>query len=595
MDDLRSTRLGGRTRRFGALGVLFLTIVTVQLLLSAPAGATPYTGGFSPLILDGGADLNGDAEVTGRDDANAFFGDTHIIDGMLDCDAWTTENDGTAGDGVIDVNDDCQLRGYDGTTNGVLIDVIDGAFDVPDGPLPTVFNAADPDNPDVGDSDFAWSAINGRVDSSGNETITANDCHFGLVGVMADAGLGDATDGFDILGNTQADTDPCGFGAPTPSAANNGLVDLNSDHQITASDDTCTNGCFFQHNVESGVVQVEGAVQAGGGFTGGFSPFIVNGLADLDGDRNVTGRDDSNEFYGSTHIIDGSLDCNAWTTDNDGAAGDGTINGGDDCTLIGYDGTADGVTIEVIDGEFQVGNGFLPTIFNAADPDNPDVGDSDFAWSAINGRVDSSGNEVISAGDCHFGLIGATNDPGLGNATDGADILGNTQAMTDPCGFGGGGPDADENGFVDLNSDVDANADDTCLDGCFFGHNVRRGLVQNLECRGFEGDPRNDVRGTPGAETLVGTSGPDIICGLGGDDILLGRGGRDVIIGAGGADVLRGAGGNDRLLGGQGPDRLFGGPGRDRLLGGPGNDRLNGGGGNDTCVGGPGRDRSVRC
>jgi hypothetical protein len=63
------------------------------------------------------------------------------------------------------------------------------------------------------------------VDSDGNEQINAGDCTFGL-GQTVDAGLGDPTDGADILGNTQANTNPCGFANP-PSAANNGLVDLN--------------------------------------------------------------------------------------------------------------------------------------------------------------------------------------------------------------------------------------------------------------------------------------------------------------------------------------------------------------------------------
>jgi len=591
MDDLRSSRAGGRGRRYGAVGVLSLTLLALQLLLAAQAGATPYTGGFSPTIFDGGADLNGDAEITGRDDSNAFYGDTHIIDGMLDCDAWTTENDGTGGDGVIDGNDDCQLRGYDGTTNGVLIDVIDGSFDVPDGPLPTVFNASDPDNPDIGDSNFAWSAINGRVDSNGNETITANDCHFGLVGVTIDAGLGDPTNGYDILGNTQANTNPCGFADPPPASAN-GRVDLNSDGQATAAD-TCTNGCFFRHNVDNGVVQVEGAA-TGAGFSGGFSPFIVGGLADLNGNRTVNGRDDSNEFYGSTHIIDGALDCNAWVTDNDGTGGDGVIDAADDCTLIGYDGTANGVTIEVVDGEFQVGNRFLPTVFNAADPDNPDVGDSDFAWSAINGRVDSNGNESIDPNDCHFGLIGRANDAGIPNPTEGADVLGNTQANTNPCGFADP-PVAANNGLVDLNSDGDITAADSCTNGCFFGHNLRRGLVQGAECSGFAGDPRNDVRGTAGPETLQGTSGRDIICGLGGDDVLIGLGGNDLLLGGAGDDTLLGGRGADSLRGGGGRDFLQGGRGPDVLLGGRGRDFLNGGRGVDRCRGGPGRDASVNC
>jgi Ca2+-binding RTX toxin-like protein len=588
MGGMRSTARTGTARRLTILGVFSLLAFCVQLMLAATAAATPYTGGVSPTIFSGGADLNGDGDVSGRDDANAFYGDTSIIDGHLDCNAWTSNNDGTAGDGVINGNDDCTLIGYDGTVNGVTINVLDGEFVVPDGALPTIFNAGDPDNPDIGDSDFAWSTINGRVDSSGNETINANDCHFGLIGQTVDVGLGDPTDGADVLGNTQTNTNPCGFGNP-PSAADNGLVDLNSDGDITGAD-SCTNGCFFRRNVTLGVVQVEGAVAAAGGFSGGFSPTIRNGLADLNGDRVVNGRDDSNAFYGDTSIIDGALDCNAWASDNDGAAGDGVINASDHCTLIGYDGTADGITIEVVDGEFQVANGPLPTIFNAANPDNPDVGDSDFAWSAINGRVDSNGNEFIDSGDCHFGLIGQTVDAGLGDATDGADILGNTQANTNPCGFANP-PAAANNGLVDLNSDGNITSADSCTTGCFFGHNLRNGLVQGLECPGFAGDPRNDVRGTPGPETLAGTQGPDIICAFGGDDILLGRGGRDLLLGGSGADTLRGHRGADRLRGGAGRDRLFGGRRSDSLFGGRGNDRLFGELGNDRLFGGAGNDR----
>jgi hypothetical protein len=522
-------------RRVALLGALFLMAFCAQLMLAGPAAAAPYTGGFSPTIFSGMADLNGDNQVTGRDDANAFYGDTHIIDGLLDCDAWGAANDGAAGDGTIDALDDCTLVGYDGTVDGVTIAVDDGVFDWPDGPLPTVFNAGDPDNPDVGASDFAWSAINGRVDSSGNETINAGDCHFGLVGTTTDGGLGDPTDGYDILGNTQANTNPCGFANP-PAAANNGLVDRNDDGNITAAD-SCSNGCFFRHNVSLGVVQAAiGSpfpAPPAGTFTGGFSPTIVNGGADLNGDGVVTGADDAGAFYGDTDIINGFLDCNAWNGANDGAAGDGLITGADDCTLVAYDGTANGVTIDVVAGEFQVANGRLPTVFNAADPNNPDVGDSDFAWSAIRGRVDSNGNEFIDPDDCHFGIVGQ------------ADILGSSAT----CGFAITPAFAD-NGLVDLNGNGAITAADSCSNGCFFGYDVSSGFVLKLECPGFEGDPRNDVVGTAGSETLVGTAGADIICAFGGNDILRGRGGNDLLLGGGGADVLSGRSGADILRGG---------------------------------------------
>lgn len=579
----RSTvRAGSFRRSVAALAVMSLIVFSALLIMAGPAAATPFTGGLSPTVINNLLDLNGDNEVTGADDSNAFYGDTAIINGGLDCDAWSGPNGGEAGDGVIDANDDCQMIAYDGTVDGLTIDVIDGTVDRPDGSFPEVFNAADPDNPGVLESDFAWSTINGLVDSSGDETIDANDCSFDVIGTA------------DILGNTVGNTNPCGFANP-PSAANNGKVDLNSDGNITAADN-CADGCFLGHNVTLGVVQAEGPdtpTSPANAFSGTFGPTIINGGADLNGDGLVNGRDDSNAFFGDTSIIDGQLDCNNWSTDNDGTAGDLAITNADDCTLIGYDGTPNGVTINVVDGEFQFPNGALPTVFNAADPDNPGVLESDFAWSAIDGRVDSSGNEIINSADCHFGLIGETVDAGLGDATDGADILANNQAETNPCGFGVvGGPDPAFNGLVDLNSDMTITAADSC-ENCFFGLDLAEGFVVETvppTCPGFAGDPRNQVRGTTGDDVLTGTPGADIICGLGGNDTLSGLGRNDLLLGGRGSDVLRGEFGNDRLVGGSGRDRLVGGTGRDRLSGGIGRDRLFGGPGNDFLHGGPGRD-----
>jgi Ca2+-binding RTX toxin-like protein len=346
------------------------------------------------------------------------------------------------------------------------------------------------------------------------------------------------------------------------------------------------------------------AAPAGAGaLTGGFSPTVINGGADLNGDGVVTGRDDASAFYGDTSIIDGKLDCDTWgATANAGSAGSGAITAGDNCSLVGYDGTTDGVTINVAAGVFDWPNRPLPTVFpNPATPNNPDISASRFAWSAIDGRVDSNGDEAITGDDCHFGLVGQTNDLGYGDPNDGADILGNVGG--NPCGFVTP-PNTANNGLVDLNSDTNITGADSCSNGCFFGHNLVLGKVQELECPGYEGDPRNDVVGTSGPETLVGTAGADIICAFGGNDILIGRGGRDLLLGGRGADVLRGGAGADRLRGGSrgdvlrggyGNDRLAGNRGNDRLFGNRGNDRLDGGAGIDRGVGGAGRDTFIRC
>ena len=270
-----------------------------------------------------------------------------------------------------------------------------------------------------------------------------------------------------------------------------------------------------------------------GPLTGGFSPTIVGGGADLDGNGVVNGSDDANAFYGDTSIIDGKLDCDAWgAVANQGDAGNGSITLVDDCSLVGYDGTPDGVTIDVVNGFFQVGDGPLPTVFNAGNPDNADIGDSDFAWSARDGRVDSNGNELIDGDDCHFGLVGETNDGGLGDPTDGTDVLGNPGA--NQCGFAPA-PNTADNGLVDLNDDADITSADSCSNGCFFGLDIATGKVQEVECPGFEGDPRHDVIGTSGDDTLIGTAGRDIICGRGGDDRLVGAGASPGLCGVGGA------------------------------------------------------------
>jgi Ca2+-binding RTX toxin-like protein len=219
--------------------------------------------------------------------------------------------------------------------------------------------------------------------------------------------------------------------------------------------------------------------------------------------------------------------------------------------------------------------------------------------------VDANGNEFIDPGDCAFGLIGATDDAGLGDGTDGADILANTSGDTNPCGFGSPHPVAANNGLVDWNSDALITAADSCI-GCFFGHDLANGFVVQAAptCPGHASDPRNQVVGTGAADALMGTAGVDVICGLGGNDTISGLGGNDLLVGGAGsdtvgggtgADTLVGGGGRDTLRGGLGSDEIMGGRGNDLLYGGRGNDHLFGGPGNDLGVGGPGRDTVAGC
>src|SRR3990172_3306526 len=117
-----------------------------------------------------------------------------------------------------------------------------------------VINGMDDSNSFFGNT----SVVDGGVDcdagigNAGNLAIAiADDCTLGLVGATDDVDGGDMTDGADVLGNPG--DNECGF-ASAPDPANNGLVDLDSDGTITSAD-TCSNGCFFGHNLSHGTVQ----------------------------------------------------------------------------------------------------------------------------------------------------------------------------------------------------------------------------------------------------------------------------------------------------------------------------------------------------
>jgi hypothetical protein len=273
----------------------------------------------------------------------------------------------------------------------------------------------------------------------------------------------------------------------TPSSGTNS--------QITAKDDNGANECF---NVASVTPTLTTAAVSP---TGGLSPTIIGGKADLNGDGAITSADSWTAFYGDTSIISGQLDCDAWgTTANAGLAGDGTITahgspGADDCTLIGYDGTSDGVTITVEGGKFTKmdGNAIpdgtpLPTVFNAASPNNNSVAAADFAWSTIYGRVDSNGNGSIDDQDCTF------------NAVGGASILGHDAS----CGNGTPIPSS-LNGLVDKNADGQITSADSCTNGCFLGHNLSLGRV--LAGTVDFGSAIYDVATLNGTATQPGTNG----------------------------------------------------------------------------------------
>jgi hypothetical protein len=365
--------------------------------------------------------------------------------------------------------------------------------------------------------------------------------------------------------------------------------------------------------------------------TGQVGPTIYGSKADLNGDKLINSGDTWIDFYGFTDVLNGGLDCDNWgATPNAGNDGDNVIDFQDDCILIGYDGSADGVTITVQNGQFverdgvQIADGTrLPTLFNAASPANPSVAAADFVWNLIGGAVDVNQNSIISANDCTF------------NITNGWDIL----ASLAGCG---GVPDVDD-GKVDVSRNGTIGQDDDSPNG-FFGFQVIDGVVQgsiqqgnaptidsftpgngpigtvvtingnNFTAQGagtvtveFDGVkatnftvdsntkitatvPQGATDGTIKVTTGNGSAtstGVFDVTGTGGGATCTqtGTGGNDTLTGTDAGDVLCGKAGNDTLKGKAGDDLLKGGPGADLLRGGPGFDTCKGGKGNDKIKG----------
>src|SRR3972149_7067687 len=197
-------------------------------------------------------------------------------------------------------------------------------------------------------------------------------------------------------------------------------TDNDLDSAADAADSECTSAGNSRIQVAMGlfgplIVRPSSGANFAYNFTGLLSLAIIGGRADVNGDGVINGMDDSNSFFGDTSVVDGGVDCDAGI----GNAGNLAITIADDCTLTPSSGPA----VSVQDGEFQIADGPLAASFSV-----PDV-----AWRVLNGRVDSNGNGLIDGDDCTFGLVGATDDAGGGDMTDGADVLGNPG--DNECGF----------------------------------------------------------------------------------------------------------------------------------------------------------------
>lgn len=283
--------------------------------------------------------------------------------------------------------------------------------------------------------------------------------------------------------------------------------------------------------------------------------------------------------------------------DNEGTAGGETSQPTDQNGKVTI-----GIRVAPGNGSNGAGGVVVTAFFESTDNDDPDANDP--KDSSTKNWTPGSGEPGVPAGVA-LTPTSSTNEPGEnstyvatvsdgnGDPVEGANVTWTEEGQGE---FVSQEATTDENGQAQAVVSSTQEGDQTITattEECGAGFTCSDSSTQtwaNNACPGFENDPRNQVVGTSGNDTLRGTDGNDIICGLGGKDTLIGDSGNDLLLGGGANDILRGNGGADDLRSGAGEDTLAGGGGNDKMKGQSDDDILSGGGGNDAMRGNGGKD-----
>ena len=298
-------------------------------------------------------------------------------------------------------------------------------------------------------------------------------------------------------------------------------------------------------------------------------------------------------------------------TGNDGAnrfeggAGADQLNGGDNNDWVSYEGSNEGVTVDLAEDTYEGGHAqgdVISNIENVTGSGHADVLKGDGNANRLEGGPGN--DELDGAGGADTLQGGAGDDLLYGSA--GADSL-------------GGGDGFDVLSYANSNEGVTINLEEGTVTGGYAQGDVITGIEHII------GSAHGDIlTGDGAANTLHGIGGDDELQGNGGDDTLEGGEGSDRLDGGAGADWLsyagsdgavsvrlydgyaarghaegdtlsnfenlRGSAHADVLAGDGGANRLEGGAGDDQLTGGSGDDELEGGAGADSLDGGVGVD-----
>ena len=264
------------------------------------------------------------------------------------------------------------------------------------------------------------------------------------------------------------------------------------------------------------------------------------------GDDHITGNTVANQLVG------GPGNDQLWgDSGNDlleGGAGADRLDGGAGVDTVSYQGSDDGVTIDLGAGTGRGGHARYDSIFEVENVRGSAYGDALTGDGGANRLDGAEGDDVLRGNGGDDELRGGA----------GADRL-----------AGGAGQDtssyehSDGAVTVRLHSGVAEGGD---ADGDTFTAMV------TVEYTGNNGATQQET--VPDIEHLRGSAHDDVLAGDSRANRLQGGPGADLLYGGpgGGDDVLRGGPGVDSLFGGIGNDLLEGGPDADTLKGGPGED-----------------------
>ena len=314
---------------------------------------------------------------------------------------------------------------------------------------------------------------------------------------------------------------------------------------------------------------------------GGHGKDIVYGE---EGNDTLSGGSDDDSIFGGTgnDVIDGDR----LYKDDNGAAGDDYIEGGEGDDIIDAGAGAD--TVFGGDGRDTILGGNIGDIVDGGTGgDDFDILDLTGAgpFSVVDETLDPDGDST--SGTINF-LDPNGNVIGTMEFAEIERIIGD-RVMPDGTVDGTDGNDVMDVGFVDFQGDtIDGDdGDDDIILGYGGNDNISAGDGDDTV---FGGTGNDTIGGGDGDDTIYGDEGDDRLFGGEGADSIFGGEGNDTLSGNRGGDYLDGGEGNDTINGDIAGDTLVGGDGNDLLRGENGDDTINGGDGNDTADGGDGND-----